>query len=78
MFFSSDEDVLVGPLTQLQREFPSVQLGSYPEMSPVNSHRVRIALESTDREMIEEVRERERERKWREGDGLSAEGEGEG
>lgn len=55
VFFSCDEDVLAQPLTRVQTSFPSVQLGSYPDMSPENSYQVRVALESKDLEMVEKV-----------------------
>ena len=34
IFFSCDEDVLACPLSQVQREYPSVQVGSYPDSNP--------------------------------------------
>ena len=33
VFFSCGEDVLAKPLAQLQKEFETVQLGSYPDDS---------------------------------------------
>ena len=34
IFFSCDEDVLAHPLSRVQREYPSVQVGSYPDTNP--------------------------------------------
>ena len=57
MFFSCDEDVLASPLTTVQKEYSSVQLGSYPDMSSENSYNVRVALESRELDMVEMVSE---------------------
>jgi molybdopterin-biosynthesis enzyme MoeA-like protein len=56
IFFGCDEDVLVTPLTEVQREFPTVQVGSYPDYSDTSSYSVRVALESRDVELIEKVK----------------------
>ena len=56
VFFSCGEDVLARPLTRAQKDFPSVQLGSYPNMSSEHSYQVRVALESRDMEMVERVK----------------------
>ena len=55
VFFSCGEDVLARPLTRIQHDYPTVQLGSYPAVSSADAHRVRVALESKDRRMVEEV-----------------------
>ena len=55
LFFSCDEDILAKPLARVQREFPTVQLGSYPDVSSNTSYRVRITFESVDRELVEKV-----------------------
>lgn len=55
VFFSCDEDVLAQPLTRVQKDHPSVQLGSYPDVSPKHSYLVRVALESKGVEMVEKV-----------------------
>jgi molybdopterin-biosynthesis enzyme MoeA-like protein len=55
LFFSCEEDILAKPLARVQREFPSVQVGSYPDTSSTSSYRVRITFESTDRELVEKV-----------------------
>ena len=34
IFFSCDEDILAHPLSRVQREYPSVQVGSYPDTNP--------------------------------------------
>lgn len=46
---------MVAPLTVLQREFPAVQVGSYPDYSEANSYSVRVALESRELELVEKV-----------------------
>ena len=55
LFFSCDEDILAQPLARVQREFPKVQLGSYPDSSSETNYLVRVALESSDRELVEKV-----------------------
>ena len=42
-------------LARVQGEFPSVQVGSYPDTSSSSSFRVRITFESADRELVEKV-----------------------
>lgn len=44
------------PLRHLQRDYPAVQVGSYPDVSPVNNYLVRVALESKDVDLVEQVR----------------------
>lgn len=56
VFFSCSEDVLATPLRHLQRDYPAVQVGSYPDVSPVNNYLVRVALESKDVDLVEQVR----------------------
>ena len=34
IFFSCNEDVLAQPLSQVQADFPNVQVGSYPDTNP--------------------------------------------
>lgn len=47
--------MLVEPLTAVQKEYPQVQVGSYPDDSTSNAYRVRVALEARDRKLVEEV-----------------------
>ena len=39
----------------VQGEYPNVQLGSYPNVSIVTNHSVKVSLESDDREQVEMV-----------------------
>ena len=55
LFFSCDEDILAKPLAKVQTEFPTVQLGSYPDTSSKANYRVRISIESVDRGLVEKV-----------------------
>ena len=48
--------MLVEPLTSLQEEYPTVQVGSYPrDMSVADSYQVRVSLESKDKELVVKV-----------------------
>jgi FAD synthetase len=55
LFIGCNEEIVARPLSLVQSEYPSVQLGSYPNTSATESHRVKLTLESEDKHMLDKV-----------------------
>lgn len=54
--FSCSEDVLASPLALIQKEYPAIHLGCYPNFSPANS--ARVELQCNDIALLEKVKKR--------------------